>query len=152
MGGLVTEHSSLKFRGVVEAEQSRYFIRLVLPSLHLDDLGEKEIAAVVEEVDREQSTIRKPANGSQPGREKEEEHQSHRLFASMRFEEESDARFTRACRIFGRIREPHLLGTLTDVENMRKIKSCRPFVDPEGFLLQRHLLLYCRWVAGRTST
>jgi hypothetical protein len=148
MGGLV--YRALKsevLRGVVEGRAGvANFIRLVRAAFiasHLDDLGEKEIklpARREKKSDRETKPDKEgQRSGSQPGAEKKEEAPKPPFVVCvneiMKKKGLTHTLFTRALQnLSGRIREPHLLGTLVDVErHAEDPRTRRPFVDPEGF-------------------
>lgn len=153
VGGLV--YRSLKcsaFRGVVEGRAGvANFLRLIRATFiasHLDDLGETELT-LPNRRDKKPDTEAK-----RPDAHKADLAPLRAPFVVcvneiLKKKGLTHTLFTRALQnLSGRIKEPHLLGTLVDVErNAEDPRTRRPFVEPEGFpnsYVRGASFLYCR--------
>jgi hypothetical protein len=150
IGGLV--YRALKcevFRGIVEGRAGiANFVRLIRASFiaaHLEDLGESEL-----KLPKKREKEVKDTNSSV---EKDEVAPKAPFVVCvneiLKKKGLSHTLFTRALQnLSGRAKEPHLLGTLVDVErHAEDPRTRRPFVEPEGFpnsFVRGASLLYCR--------
>jgi len=164
VGGLV--YRALKcevLRGVVEGRAGvANFIRLVRAAFiasHLSDLGEKDLRLPDRRDKKSDKDGQRARSASQSEGTKTDAIPPNTnapkppfvvcVNEIMKKKGLSHNLFTRALQnLSGRIREPHLLGTLVDVErHAEDPRTRRPFVDPEGFpnsYVRGSSLLYCR--------
>ena len=155
IGGLV--YRALKadaLRGVIEGRAGvANFLRLIRAAFvaaHLDDIGEKELKLPV----RREKKSGKDVTREMSKTSDRSDHLPKPPFVIcvneiLKKKGLTHTLFTRALQnLSGPLREPHLLGTLVDVErNAVDPRSRRPFVDPEGFpnsYVRGSSSLYCR--------
>jgi hypothetical protein len=154
VGGLV--YRALKcevFRTVVEGRAGvANFIRLIRAAFiaaHLNDVGEKELK--IPKNRKKKSDSDDPKTPTESQKETSQPTQPFVICVNEILKKKgmTHTLFTRALQnLSGRIKEPHLLGTLVDTERHAVDPRTRnPFVDPEGFpnsFVRGASLLYCR--------